>query len=339
MPVRVAIVGASGYTGVELLRVLRAHPGVELTALCAADSAGRPIAASWPGLHGLEDRTLEPVDPESLAARADWVFLGLPHGVSSRLAPQLLDRGLGVVDLGADFRLKDPAVYAAAYGHPHPCPERLPQAVYGLCEQQREALPGARLIAVPGCYPTATALAALPFVEAGLADWVVADCVSGVSGAGRKAGTRNLYCEVQESVVAYGLAGTHRHQPEIEQILNVPVTFTPHLAPMVRGMTATVHLRPRRGVTEAELRGLLRDRYATHPLVVVREDGPPASGEVRGSARAMVHVAWDAARGVLTAASAIDNLGKGASTQAVQAFNLALGLPEAQGLPLYPLLP
>lgn len=339
MPTRVAIAGASGYTGVELLRVLRAHPDVVLTALCAADSAGRPASASWPGLLGLHDAPLLPTEPELIAEHADWVFLGLPHGVSARLAPALLERGVGVVDLGADFRLKDPAVYAAAYGHAHPCPALLDQAVYGLCEQTAAALPGARLIAAPGCYPTATALAALPFVEAGLADWIVADCISGVSGAGRKAGPRNLYCEVQESLSAYGLAGTHRHAPEIEQTLGVPVTFTPHLAPLVRGMLATVHLRPRRPVDLAGVQALVRARYAAHPLVVVREDGPPASAEVRGSARAMVHATWDAQRGVITAVCAIDNLCKGAATQAVQAFNLALGLPETAGLPLFPLLP
>lgn len=337
MGIRVGIAGVSGYTGVELLRLLHAHPGVELVALAAGEAAGRHLSEVWPGWAARLDLPILPLDPAALAASCEVVFLGLPHGVSATVAPALLDAGVVVVDLGADFRLRDPAVYARSYG-PHPCPERLAQAVYALPELNRERLLNARLLAVPGCYPTATAIAALPLVEAGLCDLIVSDCLSGVSGAGRKAGPRNLYCEVQESSTAYGLGGTHRHGSEMEQTLGLPVVFTPHLVPMVRGMIATVKARMQRPVGIEELRQLYLQRYADHPAVIVLDE-PPASGWVRGTAAAQVHIALDPARGFATAVCAIDNLGKGASGQAVHAFNLAMGLPETQGLPLFPLLP
>lgn len=337
MKVSIGIAGVTGYTGVELLRLLSTHPHAEITALCAGQNAGKKLGESWAGLGAFGERTVEAIDVDALGARCQVVFLALPHGVSAKLAGPLLDAGVIVIDLGADFRLHDPAVHARAYG-PHPHPELLARAVYGLPEQHREALRGAKLVANPGCYPTATAIAALPLVEAGLADWVVADCISGVSGAGRSPGPKNLYCEVQESLSAYSIAGTHRHTPEIEQTLGVPVTFTPHLAPLRRGMLATVHVRPKRPVTLGELQALYAARYADHPMVTVR-DVPPATAEVRGTARAAVHVALDAERGVITAVCAIDNLGKGASGQAVHCMNLALGLPEDAGLPNLPLLP
>ncbi|MCB9741392.1 MAG: N-acetyl-gamma-glutamyl-phosphate reductase [Alphaproteobacteria bacterium] len=329
--------GVSGYAGVELLRILRAHPHVSVTALAAGRAAGGRLSDSWPALLGGEDPELLPLDAEALAARCQLVFLALPHGVSASVVPSLLDAGLSVIDLGADFRIRDPEVYAAAYG-PHPCPELLPQAVYGLPELHRAALAGARLVASPGCYPTATAIAALPLVEAGLADWIVSDCLSGVSGAGRKAGAKNLYCEVQEQAVAYKMAGSHRHAPEMEQTLGVPVHFTPHLVPMVRGMLATVTVRPTRPISQGELHALYEARYADHPMVTVR-DAPPSTAEVRGTARACVHPTVDATRGAIHVSCAIDNLGKGAAAQAVHAMNLSQGLPETAGLPTFPLLP
>lgn len=335
MAIRVGIIGVSGYTGVELLRILSGHPGVRITALAA--TTARDLAETWPGWTDRLGLAVEALDPATLGPRCDAVFLGLPHGVSAAIVPGLLDAGLTVVDLGADFRLKDPAVYAAAYGA-HPCPELLAGAVYALPELNRDALPGARLLACPGCYPTATAIAALPLVEQGLAELVISDCLSGVSGAGRKAGPSNLYCEVQESSTAYGLAGAHRHTPEMEQTLGVPVVFTPHLVPMVRGMVATVKARLTSPVSAGDLRALYAERYADHPAVVVR-DQAPASGDVRGTAAAHVHVAVDPGRGFATAVCAIDNLGKGAAGQAVHAFNLALGLDETLGLPLIPVLP
>ena len=338
MSVRVGIVGASGYTGVELLRMLQGHPGMHVSWLAANRAAGEPIEAVWPGLTGiagLAGRRVEAFDAAEAPRHCDAVFLALPHGVSAAIAPALLDAGLTVVDLGADFRLRDPALYQRAYGLAHPCPELLGEAVYGLVEISRDRLRGARLIASPGCYPTAVTLAAHPLVAGGLAGpWLVADCLSGISGAGRSPGPRNLYCEVAESAQAYGLAGTHRHTPEIEQTLGRSLTFTPHLVPMIRGMVATVHT----ATPEVDVPALLRQHWADEAMVVVR-DGAPCTADVRGTNRAHLFGVWDRARGVTTVTCVIDNLVKGAAGQAIQALNVALGLPETDGLPLIPLLP
>lgn len=338
MKLRVGIAGITGYTGIELCRILAGHPEVRLVAAAGGTKAGQALDAVWPGVTGLLDLPVETLDAASLAGRCDVVFLALPHGVSAPVAKELLEKGVLVVDLGADFRLKDPAVYEAAYGKAHPCPELLSSAVYALPEKNREAIRGARLLACPGCYPTATALALLPLVTAGLGRDLVADCLSGISGAGRTPGPRNLYGEVAESASAYGLSGTHRHRPEIEQTLGQTIVFTPHLVPMIRGMLATAHARLVSPMSLAEIRELYRSCYADHPMIVLR-DAPPSTAEVRGTNRALVHVSLDAERGVVTAVAAIDNLVKGASGQAVQAMNLALGLPETAGLPLFPLLP
>lgn len=338
MGARVGIAGITGYTGVELCRILAGHPDVRLVAAAGGQRAGQPLSAVWPGLSGLIDLPVDALDTDELASRCDVVFLALPHGVSAPVARALLARDVLVVDLGADFRLRDPAVYAAAYESEHPCPELLERAVYGLPELHRDELREARLVANPGCYPTATALALLPLVRAGLVDSLVADCLSGVSGAGRSPGPRNLYGEVAESAVAYGVAGGHRHRPEIEQTLGCPIIFTPHLVPMIRGMLATTHGHLRSPSNSSEILGLYQDFYAEHPMIVLR-DAPPSTAEVRGTNRAHIHVALDANRGVVTAICAIDNLVKGAAGQAVQCMNLALGLPETAGLPLFPLIP
>ncbi len=337
MSIRAGILGVSGYTGGVLYGLLSDHPEVRLGAVAGRRSAGKRLSEVWPGLSGWDDREVVPAEPERFEGY-DVVFLALPHSTSGALAPRLLAGGALVIDLGADFRLKDPAVWRRTYGSEHPAPELLAQAVYGLPEVNRRALAGARLVATPGCYPTATALAALPLAEGELTDWIVADCISGVSGAGRDPGPRNLYCEVQESASAYGLAGGHRHGVEMEQLLGLPVTFTPHLAPLRRGMLATVHARLKAPMSAAELRARYTERYAGCPAVALR-GGPPATGEVLGSARAHVHVAVDEARGVATAVCAIDNLMKGAASQAVQCMNLALGLPELTGLPGRPQIP
>ncbi len=342
--ISVGIVGASGYTGVELVRLLNGHPELHLTHVLADKAAGKPLGAVWPGLLGLPEAQLpvtafDPAEPLRGLSGCQAVFLALPHGIAARAAPALLDAGLTVVDLGADFRLRDPAVYAATYGLTHASPDRLPGAVYGLVERRRAALRGARLIANPGCYPTAVGLAAGPLLDAGLCgDLLVADCLSGVSGAGRTPGPRNHFAEVAESAAAYGVGGTHRHVPEIEQELGVPVVFTPHLVPMTRGMLATVHARPRSLPTPEALSELFRSAYAGEAMIVVRDE-PPSTLEVRGTNRAHVFATVDACRGVITVISAIDNLVKGASGQAVQALNVALGLPEAHGLPLIPWVP
>lgn len=336
--VRVGIAGVSGYTGVELFRILHQHPHTTITALAAGRMAGQPLPDIWPGLRDTDAPPVTALDPDQLAEQCDAVFLALPHGVSGSIVPALLERGLRVIDLGADFRLRDPDVYAAAYGEPHPAPALLAEAVYGLPELNREAIRGARLVANPGCYPTATTLAAAPLVRAGLAGRIVSSCLSGVSGAGRKPGARNLYCEVQESAVAYKIAGKHRHTPEMEQVLGVPVVFTPHLVPMRRGMVATVFAQPTGETSLEALQALYADAYRDEPLVSVCP-APPATADVRGTARAHVHVDYDAERSTITAVCVIDNLGKGAASQAVHNLNLSAGLPETAGLPLLPILP
>ncbi len=341
---RVGIVGASGYTGVELVRLIETHPGLALTYVAAEKAAGKRLDAVWPGLIDLPVGALvieafEAHQPNDLAARVDALFLALPHGVAGRVAPALVDAGILVVDLGADFRLRDPAVYARAYGLVHPSPERLPSAVYGLVELFREPLRTARLIACPGCYPTAVTLAAWPLVRAGLAsDFIVADGMSGVSGAGRTPSARNLFCEVAEAASPYGVGGSHRHVPEIEQTLGTTVAFTPHLVPMSRGMIATVNMRVDASISAEQVASLYSAAYAREPLVTLRSE-PPSTLDVRGTSRAHVHVVLDPARRVVTAFCAIDNLVKGASGQAMQALNVALGLPETAGLPLVPLTP
>jgi N-acetyl-gamma-glutamyl-phosphate reductase len=337
--IRAGIVGISGYAGIELHRILSAHPETTVSEVSAGRAAGETLGESWPGLDAAGAVTIAGTDPASLADRCDVVFLALPHGVSTPMVRPLLDRGVTVIDLGADFRLRSPAAWQAAYGTPHQDPNLLDVAVYGLPERNRERLAGARLVACPGCYPTATAIAAMPLVEDGLADFIIADCMSGISGAGRKAGARNVYGEVHDSASAYGVAGTHRHVSEMEQTLGVPVAFTPHLVPMSRGMLATIHARPMGPLPSATaLQAWFRDRYATHPMVDV-VDSPPATREVRGTAKARVCATIDETRGVISVFCAIDNLGKGAAGQAVHCMNLARGLPESTGLPTHPFLP
>ncbi len=349
---RIGIAGISGYTGIELLRLVLAHPHFELTWVGAERAAGKTLESAWPSLAGTRYgsvviENLEQTAPRDLAARCDILFLALPHGIAARRAPEWLEVGLTLVDLGADFRLKDPAVYRTAYGLEHASPHLLPDAVYGLVELNRAALVGAKLIACPGCYPTAVTLAVTPLVRAGLAPQrIVADCLSGVSGAGRNPGPRNLFCEVAESAAAYGIAGTHRHVPEIEQTLatlgrgDVDVVFTPHLVPMNRGMIATVHAFPLSGAVPslAELEAIYGQAYAGEAMVTL-VGAPPGTLEVRGTNRVFIHVAVDARRGVVTVVSALDNLVKGAAGQAIQAANVALGLPETAGLPLHALVP
>ena len=336
MTVRVGIVGVSGYAGIELHRILSTHPAVEVAAVAAGRAAGDPLDASWPGVDPSGETQIAAADPDALARSCDVVFLALPHGRSAPLARALLALDRRVIDLGADFRLRTAAAWDAAYGRPHGAPELLGEAVYGLPERNREALAGARLVAVPGCYPTAVALAALPLVDAGAVDLLMASCLSGISGAGRKPGPRNLYGEVHDSAVAYGVGGTHRHSSEMEQTLGVPVAFTPHLVPMGRGMIATVTARVADDGTDwpAAYRAAAADHPAWHIT-----DAAPATREVRGTGLCRVHVAHDRRRGVVTATSAIDNLGKGAAAQAVHCMNLALGLRPLAGVPVHPFLP
>ena len=329
-PVRVAVVGASGYAGGELVRLLAGHPSVEIASLHARERDGQPLADEHPHLAplGLAFSDGEPGD-------ADVAFLALPHGASAPLAARLLTRGMTVIDIGADFRLRDAEVYATWYGGPHPAPELLDRAVYGLTEFSRARLDGAALVANPGCYPTAALLALVPFARCGaIGEEVIVDAKSGISGAGRSAGADYLFTELTESTRAYGLGG-HRHRPEIEQGLEAAgatprVTFVPHLVPQSRGLHATCYLSLREDLDDAALGRILRDAYDDEPFVLVT-DAPPATKQATGSNHAFVHARRVGERRAV-AIAVIDNLGKGAAGQAIQNMNVALGLGETAGL-------
>lgn len=339
--VDVAIVGAAGYAGIELTRLVLGHPEMRLVMVTSGADAGRAVADVYPALTGCDLLFMDP-DPVALAEKADVVFLAVPHTAALAMAPGLLDARVKVVDLSADFRLRDPAVYEAWYDVAHTAPDLLSSAVYGLPELDRSALPGAELVAVPGCYPTATLLAAVPALAAGIVDdsRVIVDAKSGVSGAGRSANPGTHFCAVNESLAPYKVAG-HRHTPEIAQGLqaatgrSVKLTFVPHLVPMSRGLLSTVYLGLSGPLTSEEARDLYAERYAGHPFVRVHEAGRmPATAEVRGSNRAHLGVAVDEASETLIVACAIDNLVKGAAGQALQCANIVLGLPETLGLDL-----
>lgn len=335
----VAIVGAAGYAGIELTRLLLGHPSFEPVCVTSAADAGRRVSDLYPGLAGT-DLVFEAPDAASIAGRAQVAFLAVPHTAAIAMTPALLDAGVTVVDCSADFRLRDPDVYAAWYGVVHGAQDLLSEAVYGLPELWRAALPGARLVACPGCYPTATLLASAPAVRAGVvtSGRVIADAISGVSGAGRAATATTHFVCVAESVAAYKVAA-HRHTPEIAQgladlgLASPAVVFTPHLAPFSRGLLSTVYLEVSPELSADDAYALYRDAYAGEAFVTVCEPGvQPATGHVRGSNRAHVGVVLDTASRTLIATCAIDNLVKGAAGQAVQCANVALGLPETAGL-------
>lgn len=346
----VCVVGATGFAGVEVCRLVLGHPGLNLVMATDRKEAGTRLAELYPALEGVCDIVLSQPDPKAIAQVADVAFLAVPHTASLALTPELLKLGVSVFDLSADYRLHDPAVYESWYQTPHTSASLLDQAVYGLPELFRDQLAAlaahhaageATLVAVPGCYPTATALAAAPALEAGLAasDLVISDAISGVSGAGRKPSARTHFCHANESVEAYGVAH-HRHTPEMEQTLStvagrpVSVVFTPHLAPLNRGLLATVYVQVKQGVTAQQVQDVYQARYASEPLVTTLPAGSmPQTSSVAGTARAQVGVALDARRrSVLVASCAIDNLGKGAASQAVQGANVVLGFPETLGL-------
>ncbi|MFD6418803.1 N-acetyl-gamma-glutamyl-phosphate reductase [Streptomyces sp. NPDC060194] len=336
MTVRVAVAGASGYAGGEALRLLVGHGGVEIGALTGNSNAGQRLGALQPHLLPLADRILEPTTPEVLAGH-DVVFLALPHGQSAAVAEQLGDRVL-VVDMGADFRLKDPADWERFYGSPH-----AGTWPYGLPELPgaRAALAGSKRIAVPGCYPTAVTLALLPAYAAHLAEpEAVITAASGTSGAGKAAKPHLLGSEVMGSMTPYGVGGGHRHTPEMSQNLSavagesVTVSFTPTLAPMPRGILATCSARAAPGVTAADVRTAYEKAYADEPFVHLLPEGQwPQTASVYGSNAAHVQVAFDAHAHRVIAISAIDNLAKGTAGGAIQSMNIALGLPEHIGLP------
>ena len=350
--IRVAIVGATGYVGAELVRLLTRHPNVEIVGLVGRGRNREPIG----GTHIHLDRTGLHVD--ATVPDADAVFLALPHGAAAEIVPDLVATGAAIIDLGPDFRLRAAADYPRWYGFEHPRVDLLAAAVYGLPELHRAALGALRdektaIVGAPGCYPTATLLALAPLARAGLIGDLVVDAKSGVSGAGREPKQDLMFGEVNESVKAYGIGG-HRHVAEMEQELAAlgaaaghgpdanpgarGVDFLPHLVPMTRGILSACHVRPTRPVTQRQLDGLYADAYAGEAFVHVVTQ-PPATKHVLGSNACRVHVRVDERTGRVLALGVIDNLVKGAAGQAIQAFNAVHGLPETAGLEQLPLAP
>ncbi len=338
------IVGGTGYTGVELLRLLAAHPGVSIRVITSRGQAGQRVDAIFPNLRGVLDLAFSEPDPDALG-ECDVVFFATPNGTAMEMAPALIARGARVIDLGADFRIRDLAVWSQWYGMDHACPDLAAEAVYGLPERHRDAIRTARLVANPGCYPTAVQLGLLPLLEAGAVDTrhVVADAKSGASGAGRQPRQHTLLCEAAENFHAYGAAG-HRHLPEIRQGLEdaaggpVGLTFVPHLLPMIRGIHATLYaplLDP-----AIDLQALYESRYADEPFVDVLPPGShPETRTVRGGnmVRIALHRPVDSNMALVLAVE--DNLVKGAAGQAIQNMNLMLGLDETLGLAHTAVLP
>ena len=339
--VSVGIIGASGFTGAELLRLAAGHPDLDVVYATADSQVGERAASLYPSLAAAYgDLVFEPFDADR-AAGLDLVFLGLPHEASMATAPELVGKVGCVVDLSAAYRLKEAAQYPAYYGFEHDQPELLAEAVYGLPEKYRKDLVGARLVATPGCYVTAATLALEPLVTAGAIETtgVIVDAASGVSGAGRAAKPTNSFCTVDEDFTAYGLL-SHRHTPEMEQEIGAQLIFTPHLAPMNRGILATCYARPAAGTTPttASVLDLLRGHYADERFVVVTES-PPSTKATLGSNVAQVSARVDPRTGWVVVLCALDNLTKGASGGALQSANVALGLDEAAGLPVVGTMP
>ena len=341
--IKVGIVGGTGYTGVELLRLLALHPQVELRTITSRADAGEPVSQMFPSLRGLVDLCFVHPD-EAHLDQCDLVFFATPNGIAMHQARALLEAGVKVIDLAADFRIKDVAEWEKWYGMSHACPDLIAEAVYGLPEINREQIRTARLVANPGCYPTAVQLGFIPLLEAGLVDigGLIADAKSGVSGAGRKAEVGTLFAESSDNFKAYGVSG-HRHLPEIRQGLaqvaqhEVGLTFVPHLTPMIRGIHATLYGRLTRDV---DLQALFEQRYANEIFVDVMPAGSqPETRSVRGSNRCRIAVYRPQQGDTAVVLSVIDNLVKGAAGQAVQNMNIMFGLPESTALAIVPLLP
>lgn len=342
--IKAGIVGGTGYTGVELLRLLVAHESVELTVITSRSEAGLAVSSLYPNLRGHVDIAFSEPELESLS-ECDVVFFATPNGTAMKMVPDLLEAGVKVIDLAADFRLKDTASWQQWYGMEHACPDVLAEAVYGLPELNREAIRQARIIANPGCYPTAVSLGFLPLIENSLIDdqHLIADAKSGVSGAGRGASVATLLCEATESVKPYGVDG-HRHLPEIRQVLGgiagheVGLTFVPHLMPMIRGIEASLY-----GVLKADvndLHGLYIERYKDEPFVDVLPLGTmPETRSVKGSNMCRISVFRPQGGDTVVVSSVIDNLVKGAAGQAVHNMNLMFSLDETMGISQVALLP
>lgn len=338
---KVAIVGASGYSGEELCALLDRHPSAEVTAVFSKQYAGKSVGEVMPRFSGLKiaDIVFTEADPSNVATcDAGVVLLALPHGVAAEYATAALKAGKVVIDLSADFRLREATVYADYYGGDHPAPELLREAIYAIPELSRESIKSSPLIACAGCYPTSIQLPLIPLFRAVLLEpsGIVASCVSGVSGAGRKAAVDYLYAECNESMRAYGLP-RHRHLSEVEQQLShaaghkVAITFIPHLAPMNRGIHSTIVATPAAGKSAADLKKVLLETYANEPFVRIREQ-PPETRHVTGTNFCDIALYDEARTGRVVILSVIDNLLKGAAGQAVQCYNVRAGLPETEGL-------
>lgn len=337
--IRVGILGATGYAGAELVRILSGHPEVNLTLLTSRQYAGLGFDEIYPSMAGVVNITCAPNDIDLICEKADVLFMALPHKIPMSIAPELIGRGKKVIDLSADFRFKNAGAYEAAY-QPHTAKTLLDEAVYGLSEVYHEEIKSTRLVGNPGCYPTSILLPLVPLVAAGLVDHrtIVADAKSGVSGAGREATLTTHFCEVQESFKAYKVA-VHRHNPEIEEVLSrtadeaVTVTFVPHLVPMIRGMLATIYANTAPGTGSKEIRACLSDYYALHPFVrIIPDDRLPDTRNVRGTNFCDIGFRLDARSNRLILISVIDNLVKGAAGQAVQNMNIMEGFEQTLGL-------
>lgn len=341
--IRVAVVGATGYAGAELVRILAGHPRVQLTMLTSRQFAGQRFDQVYPALSGMLDLTCEDYDADRVGQAADIVFTALPHRIAMGIVPQLLTLGKRVIDLSADFRFNDAALYESVY-EPHTAKEYLAASVYGLSEIYSEQIRTARLIGNPGCYPTSVLLPLIPLVTAGLLDInsLVADCKSGVSGAGRSATMVSHYCTVNESFKPYKVAA-HRHNPEMNAVLSqqanqpVSITFVPHLVPMTRGMQTTIYATPASNLKPGDVAECYRSAYARCPFIrLCPEDRPPDSLHVRQTNFCDIGFAFDKANNRLVLMSVIDNLVKGAAGQAVQNMNIMLEFNETSGLHLVP---
>jgi N-acetyl-gamma-glutamyl-phosphate reductase len=341
--IEVGIVGGTGYTGAELLRLLARHPQARVKVLTSRQEAGKRADALFPQLRGFCDLCYTAPDAEALAG-CNAVFFATPHGTAMGMAPELVAKGVKVIDLSADFRLKDAAVYQQWYQHEHSCPELLAEAVYGLPELHRAEIRKARVIGNPGCYPTAVTLGLLPLLEAGVIEssGLIADCKSGVSGAGRELRLSSMFVEASDTLKSYGVAG-HRHLPEIVQELSlaadepVGLTFVPHLIPMVRGMQATIYARLQR---DADVQALFESRYRGEPFVDVMPAGAePETRSVRGANTCRLAVHRPGGGDTVVVLSVIDNLVKGAAGQALQCFNLMFDCDEQTALDAPPLSP
>lgn len=344
--VRIGIIGASGYTGAELARILCNHPEVQLTVATSRQYAGKALSEVFPNLRGLADIVCEDAPVDEVIRKTDFIFAAVPHQTAMDVVPQLLSAKRKVVDLSADFRIHDPAVYEKWY-QPHSAKEFLDQAVYGLPEIHRTAIRNASLVANPGCYPTSVILGLAPLLKSRLVrtESLLVDSKSGTSGAGRSAQTGNLFCEVADGFRAYKV-GEHRHTPEIEQELSelagvdIRLTFTPHLVPMARGILSTIYAQTVKTITPEELSRLYTEFYADEGFVRVYPYGHyPSTQHLRGSNFCDIGMKLDERTGRVIVLSAIDNLVKGAAGQAVQNMNLMCGFPENLGLNIVPLFP